>query len=92
VLRQDIRGVHQGRGKISKVSSNVEITVVDDSTSSVEKVSGSDLEAIERKEQQLPVEYVCRLDCMLLKFITDVSEIRVKSIEHYRGPPISQEQ
>ena len=31
------------------------------------------------------VEYECRLDCMLLKFITSASEIRVVSIELYRG-------
>ena len=31
------------------------------------------------------VEYECRLDCMFLKFITSASEIRVVSIELYRG-------
>ena len=33
------------------------------------------------------VEYNCRLDNMLLKFITTASEIRVISIELYRTPP-----
>ena len=33
------------------------------------------------------VEYNCRLDTMLLKFITTASEIRVISIELYRPPP-----
>lgn len=32
------------------------------------------------------IEYICRLDCMLLKFITTASEIRVTSIELYRAP------
>lgn len=32
------------------------------------------------------VEYICRLDCMLLKFITSASEIRVVSIELYHAP------
>ena len=36
------------------------------------------------------LEYECRLDCMLLKFITSASEIRVVSIELYRAPPIPQ--
>ena len=36
------------------------------------------------------VEYICRLDNMLLKFITTASEIRVISIELYRSPPLTE--
>lgn len=71
MLRQDIRGVHQGRGKVVKIvnaESNLES-------------AGSESSA----ESKLVV-YMCRLDNMLLHFVTTETDIRVVSIELYRNP------
>ena len=72
MLRQDIRGVHQGRGKVVKIA-NAE----------------SNLESVgpESSAQSKLVVYMCRLDNMLLHFITTETEIRVVSIELFRNPP-----
>jgi hypothetical protein len=72
VLRQDIRGVHQGRGKVVKIANtdnNLESAGPESST-----------------ESKLVV-YMCRLDNMLFHFVTTETEIRVVSIELYRNPP-----
>jgi hypothetical protein len=71
VLRQDIRGVHQGRGKVVKIAnadSNLESAGSESASESI-------------------VVYMCRLDNMLLHFVTTETEIRVVSIELYRYPP-----
>jgi hypothetical protein len=72
VLRQDIRGVHQGRGKVVKIAN---------ADSNLES-AGSESAA----ESKLVV-YMCRLDNMLLHFVTTETVIRVVSIELYRSPP-----
>ena len=77
VLRQDIRGVHQGRGKTMAVTACT--------------IMNSELaEAPKAASYSKIVEYICRLDNMLLKFITTASEIRVISIELYRSPPLTE--
>jgi hypothetical protein len=72
VLRQDIRGVHQGRGKVVKIANTV-----------------NNLESAgpESSTESKLVVYMCRLDNMLLHFVTTETEIRVVSIELYRNPP-----
>lgn len=46
----------------------------------------SDSVTSDSKHELNLVTYECHLDCMLLKFITTLSEIRVTSIELYRAP------
>lgn len=58
VLRQDIRGIHQGRG----------------STADVSKVHESD------SSMKHTNEYMCRLDNMLIRFVTNNEAIDVISV------------
>jgi hypothetical protein len=74
VLRQDIRGTHQGRGKVMTTGISTNSTN-----------SEPDSSSLSEQESKI-VEYMCRLDSMLLKFITTASEIRVISIELYKAP------
>jgi tRNA-Thr(GGU) m(6)t(6)A37 methyltransferase TsaA len=95
VLRQDIRGVHQGRGKVSSSSSrameNADETIlptqenkskskVSKGSSSINNTSGD----IGRSQDSAAVaadsEYMCRLDAMEIRFVTTESLIRVTSI------------
>ena len=57
----------------------------DNSPAQVSAEASSEITTSNFKQLKL-VTYECRLDCMLLKFITSLSEIRVTSIELYRAP------
>ena len=59
----------------------------DNSPGQVAAEVSSDITTSNSKRLKL-VTYECRLDCMLLKFITSLSEIRVTSIEFYRAPMV----
>jgi hypothetical protein len=63
VLRQDIRGIHQGRGSVQPLSTDVPNT---------EKTSPN-------KKVQID-EYMCRLDHMMIRFITNDRAIEVISV------------
>lgn len=81
MLRQDIRGVHQGRGKVTSVG--------DKGTCSIPSASGDQVGSLSINQSinpELPV-YMCRLDAMHLNFVTTASEIRVLSIGLYTAPP-----
>lgn len=58
----------------------------DNSSGKVNTEASSDTLTSDSKHEQKLVTYECHLDCMLLKFITMLSEIRVTSIELYRAP------
>ena len=60
----------------------------DNSSGKVDIEASSDTVTSDFKHELKIVTYECRLDCMLLKFITTLSEIRVTSIELYRIPLI----
>ena len=49
----------------------------------------SDIATTDIQHELKLVTYECRLDCMLLKFITSLSEIRVTSIELYKAPMVA---
>jgi hypothetical protein len=51
--------------------------------------TSSDIATIDIQHVLKLVTYECRLDCMLLKFITSLSEIRVTSIELYKAPIVA---
>ena len=70
VLRQDIRGVHQGRGHLSSNETTTTTTTTTTLSTEASLVN-------EKKD-----EYMCRLDTMDIRFITTTAEIRVTSIAH----------
>lgn len=93
-MRQDIRGVHQGRGQVSSASHHINFEINGTRTKGAEIQIGDeinnqkgDLTFLQShlSEQLQSEEYMCRLDCMLLKFITSAIEIRVTSIEYYHA-------
>jgi hypothetical protein len=51
--------------------------------------ASSDIATTDVHHELKLVTYECRLDCMLLKFITSLSEIRVTSIEMYKAPLVA---
>jgi hypothetical protein len=51
--------------------------------------TSSDIATTDIQHELKLVMYECRLDCMLLKFITSLSEIRVTSIELYKAPIVA---
>ena len=58
----------------------------DNSPGQVTAEAAFDITTSDNKHQLKLVTYECRLDCMLLKFVTSLSEIRVTSIELCRAP------
>lgn len=66
--------MHQGRGKV---------VTIPDSESNVESAGP------QSSTQSKLVVYMCRLDNMLLHFVTTETEIKVTSIELYRNPPLN---
>ena len=80
MLRQDIRGVYQGRGKVVK-KANAE-----------QKSERTGSESLAPSAESKLVVYMCRLDNMLLHFVTTESEIRVVTIELFRSAPSGRQQ
>jgi hypothetical protein len=75
VLRQDVRGVFQGRGAHTAQDSN-------NNSSEKQDNSGIDKDS-KANDSSL---YQCRLDTMDISFITKEEEIWVEKIEHIEAP------